>query len=175
MQRPAWPHSQTIQQMAFRLNTYQNVPRSTNPPPANSDPRDQPFPSRDGHVYLERIADNFAVAVSDQRHRACLPTSTGTIKHATHTRLGDSTFGRPSFLSQRFEISGRHLPCRPDASTRDAEWINHRSSRPVCPTPPPDHPSACLTAPDFQTTVEFLPTHATPSRPHPPAHRQGRT
>ncbi len=53
--------------------------------------------------------------------------------------------------------------------TADAEWIKHRLSRAsdtlpngYCGRPPQQdcpHPNACLTCPDFQNTVEFLPVH----------------
>jgi hypothetical protein len=64
---------------------------------------------------------------------------------------------------------GERLPFDPGALTSDAEWVKHRLSRiqaslpnGFCGRPPQQdcpHPNACLTCPDFQTTVEFLPTH----------------
>ena len=57
----------------------------------------------------------------------------------------------------------------PDAPTASAEWVKHnlnrvRDSLPngYCARPAQQecpHPNACLTCADFQTTVEFLPTH----------------
>ena len=57
----------------------------------------------------------------------------------------------------------------PDAPTADAEWLKHNLARVAdtlpngyCGRPPQQdcpHPNACLTCPDFQTTVQFLPVH----------------
>ncbi|MDQ2825957.1 MAG: site-specific integrase [Actinomycetota bacterium] len=90
---------------------------------------------------------------------------------ATYARLHDSTV-REAFekwCSTRVNIDGDHLPFEPDAATSDAEWVKHHLSRiqaslpnGFCGRPPQQdcpHPNACLTCPDFQTTVEFLPTH----------------
>ena len=69
---------------------------------------------------------------------------------------------------QRVDISGDWLGYDPDAPTADAEWVKHnldrvaslpngycgRPAQQECP-----HPNACLTCPDFQTTVEFLEVH----------------
>jgi integrase len=90
---------------------------------------------------------------------------------ATYARLHDSTVREAfeAFCATRVDINGRHLPYKPDAPTSDAEWVKHHLSRieaslpnGFCGRPPQQdcpHPNACLTCPDFQTTVEFLPTH----------------
>jgi hypothetical protein len=90
---------------------------------------------------------------------------------ATYARLHDSTIREAfeAFCATRVDINGRHLPYTPDAPTSDAKWIKHHLSRIAaslpngfCGRPPQQdcpHPNACLTCPDFQTTVEFLPTH----------------
>ena len=90
---------------------------------------------------------------------------------ATYARLHDSTVREAfeAFCATRVDIDGRHLPFRPDAPTSEAEWIKHHLSRIAaslpngfCGRPPQQdcpHPNACLTCPDFHTTVEFLPTH----------------
>ncbi len=90
---------------------------------------------------------------------------------ATYARLHDSTVREAfeAFCATRVDIDGRHLPLQPDAPTSEAEWIKHHLSRieaslpnGFCGRPPQQdcpHPNACLTCPDFQTTVEFLPTH----------------
>lgn len=90
---------------------------------------------------------------------------------ATYARLHDSTVrdAFQSWCATRVDINGQHLPLRPDAPTSDAEWIKHHLSRiqaslpnGLCGRPPQQdcpHPNACLTCPDFQTTIEFLPTH----------------
>jgi integrase len=89
----------------------------------------------------------------------------------TYARLHDATVREAfeAFCATRVDISGRHLPFHSDAITGDAEWIKHHLSRiaaslpnGLCGRPPQQdcpHPNACLTCPDFQTTVEFLPTH----------------
>ena len=90
---------------------------------------------------------------------------------ATYARLHDSTVREAfqAFCATRVDINGRHLPFEAEAITSDAEWIKHHLSRiaaslpnGICGRPPQQdcpHPNACLTCPDFQTTVEFLPTH----------------
>ncbi len=90
---------------------------------------------------------------------------------ATYARLHDSTVREAfeAFCATRVDINGRHLPYKAEAPTSDAEWIKHHLSRieaslanGYCGRPPQQdcpHPNACLTCPDFQTTVEFLPTH----------------
>lgn len=90
---------------------------------------------------------------------------------ATYARLHDSTVREAfeAYCATRVDINGRHLPYELDAPTSEAEWIKHHLSRieaslpnGFCGRPPQQdcpHPNACLTCPDFQTTVEFLPTH----------------
>jgi len=90
---------------------------------------------------------------------------------ATYARLHDATVREAfeAWCATRVNIDGEHLPFEPDAPTSDAEWVKHHLSRiqaslpnGFCGRPPQQdcpHPNACLTCPDFQTTVEFLPTH----------------
>jgi len=90
---------------------------------------------------------------------------------ATYARLHDATVREAfeAYCATRVDIDGRHLPYEPDAPTSDAEWVKHHLSRIAaslpngfCGRPPQQdcpHPNACLTCPDFHTTVEFLPTH----------------
>lgn len=90
---------------------------------------------------------------------------------ATYARLHDSTVREAfeAWCRTRVNIDGEHLPFQPHAPTSDAEWVKHHLSRiqaslpnGFCGRPPQQdcpHPNACLTCPDFQTTVEFLPTH----------------
>lgn len=90
---------------------------------------------------------------------------------ATYARLHDSTVREAfeAWCATRVDIDGQHLPFRPDALSADAEWVKHHLGRieaslpnGFCGRPPQQdcpHPNACLTCPDFQTTVEFLPTH----------------
>ena len=73
------------------------------------------------------------------------------------------------YATKRVNIAGQACPSTPESPTTDAEWIKHNLARspPASPTATAaDHPSrtaptpnACLTCPDFQTTVEFLPVH----------------
>lgn len=90
---------------------------------------------------------------------------------ATYARLHDSTV-REAFdqwCTTRVNINGERLMFEPDAASADAEWVKHHLSRiqaslpnGYCGRPPQQdcpHPNACLTCPDFQTTIEFLPTH----------------
>ena len=90
---------------------------------------------------------------------------------ATYARLHDSTVREAfeAWCATRVDIDGQHLPFHPDAPSADAEWVKHHLGRieaslpnGFCGRPPQQdcpHPNACLTCPDFQTTVEFLPTH----------------
>jgi integrase len=90
---------------------------------------------------------------------------------ATYARLHDSTVREAfeAWCATRVDIDGRHLPFESQAATSEAEWVKHhlsciQASLPngFCGRPPQQdcpHPNACLTCPDFQTTVEFLPTH----------------
>ena len=88
-----------------------------------------------------------------------------------YAQLHDSTIRAEfeRYCQTRVDIEGRLLGFDPDAVTADAEWVKHRLSRAAdtlpngyCGRPPQQdcpHPNACLTCPDFQTTVEFLPIH----------------
>ena len=90
---------------------------------------------------------------------------------ATYARLHDATVRQAfeAWCATRVNIDGERLPFDPGALTSDAEWVKHHLSRiqaslpnGFCGRPPQQdcpHPNACLTCPDFQTTVEFLPTH----------------
>jgi len=73
------------------------------------------------------------------------------------------------YCQTRVDIDGRLLGFDPDALTADAEWVKHKLARirdslpnGYCGRPPQQdcpHPNACLTCPQFQTTIEFLPVH----------------
>ena len=73
------------------------------------------------------------------------------------------------YCQTRVDIEGKLLGFDPGAVTADAEWVKHRLSRAAdtlpngyCGRPPQQdcpHPNACLTCPDFQTTVLVLPVH----------------
>ena len=73
------------------------------------------------------------------------------------------------YWATRVDIEGRLLGFDPGSPTAGAEWLKHNLSRAAdtlpngyCGRPPQQdcpHPSACLTCPDFQTTVQFLPVH----------------
>jgi integrase len=88
-----------------------------------------------------------------------------------YARLHDSTIRAAfdAYCQQRVDIAGRILGYDPDAPAADAEWIKHNLSRVqaslpngYCGRPPQQecpHPNACLTCPQFQTTVEFLAVH----------------
>jgi integrase len=90
---------------------------------------------------------------------------------AVYAHLHDTTirveFER--YCQTRVDVEGRRLGFDPTAVTADAEWVKHRLARATdtlpngyCGRPPQQdcpHPNACLTCPDFQTTVEFLPVH----------------
>lgn len=90
---------------------------------------------------------------------------------ATYARLHDTTVREAfeAYCRTRVDIGGKHLTYDPDAPTAEAEWVKHRLARiqaslpnGFCGRPPQQHcphPNACLTCPDFQTTVEFLPVH----------------
>ena len=72
-------------------------------------------------------------------------------------------------LPDHVDVEGRLLGFDPDAATADAEWVKHNLARAAdalpngyCGRPPKQecpHPNACLTCPQFQTTIEFLPVH----------------
>lgn len=90
---------------------------------------------------------------------------------AVYAQLHDSTIRAEfeRYCQTRVDVQGRLLGFDPEAVTADAEWVKHRLSRAAdtlpngyCSRPPQQdcpHPNACLTCPDFQTTVEFLPVH----------------
>jgi len=90
---------------------------------------------------------------------------------AVYAQLHDSTIRTEfeRYCQTRVDVEGRRLGFDPQAVTADAEWIKHRLSQAAdtlpngyCGRPPQQdcpHPNACLTCPDFQTTVEFLPVH----------------
>ncbi len=90
---------------------------------------------------------------------------------ATYARLHDSTVREAfeAWCATRVNVDGERLPFEPGASTSNAEWVKHHLSRiqaslpnGFCGRPPQQecpHPNACLTCPDFQTTVQFLPAH----------------
>jgi integrase len=88
-----------------------------------------------------------------------------------YARLHDATVRQAfeAYCATRVNIDGDRLAFDPEAPTSDAEWVKHHLSRiqaslpnGFCGRPPQQdcpHPNACLTCPDFQTAVEFLPTH----------------
>ena len=90
---------------------------------------------------------------------------------ATYARLHDSTIREAfdAYCQRRVNIDGEQLSYDPVAPTAEAEWVKHHLGRiqaslpnGYCGRPPQQdcpHPNACLTCADFQTTVEFLPTH----------------
>jgi len=90
---------------------------------------------------------------------------------STYARLHDSTVREAfdAYCQRRVDIDGERLAYDPTAPTAEAEWVKNHLSRiqaslpnGYCGRPPQQdcpHPNACLTCADFQTTVEFLPTH----------------
>lgn len=90
---------------------------------------------------------------------------------AVYARLHDTTLRHEleRYWASRVSVEGRLLGFDPEAPTADAEWLKHNLARAAdslpngyCGRPPRQdcpHPNACLTCPDFQTTVQFLPTH----------------
>jgi len=90
---------------------------------------------------------------------------------STYARLHDSTVREAfdAYCQRRVDIDGERLAYDPIAPTAEAEWVKNHLSRiqaslpnGYCGRPPQQdcpHPNACLTCADFQTTVEFLPTH----------------
>ena len=90
---------------------------------------------------------------------------------AVYARLHDSTLREEMerYWKNRVDVEGRLLGFDPEATTADAEWLKHNLGRAAdslpngyCGRPPRQecpHPNACLTCPDFQTTVQFLPVH----------------
>ncbi|MFN2490281.1 MAG: tyrosine-type recombinase/integrase [Actinomycetota bacterium] len=90
---------------------------------------------------------------------------------ARYARIHDSTVRQEfdRYHQSRVNILGEVLGYDPDAPTANAEWVKHNLARVqaslpngYCGRPPQQdcpHPNACLTCPDFQTTVVFLPVH----------------
>jgi len=90
---------------------------------------------------------------------------------ATYARLHDTTLRAAfeAYLATRVDVDGKRLAFDAEAPTADAEWVKQHYGRVeaslpngFCGRPPQQdcpHPNACLTCPDFQTTVEFLPVH----------------
>jgi len=88
-----------------------------------------------------------------------------------YAHLLDSTLREQlqRYWATRVDIQGRLLGFDPASPTADAEWLKHNLARVAgtlpngyCGRPPQQdcpHPNACLTCPDFQTTVQFLPVH----------------
>jgi len=90
---------------------------------------------------------------------------------AVYAHIHDSTIRAEfeRYCQTRVDVEGKLLGFDPEAVTADAEWVKHRLSRAAdtlpngyCGRPAQQdcpHPNACLTCPDFQTTVEFRPVH----------------
>jgi integrase len=88
-----------------------------------------------------------------------------------YAQLHDTTIRQvfDRYQQLRVNIAGEVLAFDPNSPTAAAEWIKHNLSRVqaslpngYCGRPPQQdcpHPNACLTCPDFQTTVEFLDVH----------------
>jgi integrase len=100
-----------------------------------------------------------------------LLTHAGPEMTAVYAHMHDSTIRAEfeRYCQTRVDVEGRRLGFDPTAVTADAEWVKHRLARATdtlpngyCGRPPQQdcpHPNACLTCPDFQTTVEFLASH----------------
>jgi hypothetical protein len=94
------------------------------------------------------------------------PEMTATYAHMHDTTLRDEL---QRYWHSRVDVQGRLLGFDPEAPTADAEWLKHNLARAAdtlpngyCGRPPQQDcplPNACLTCPDFQTTVQFLPVH----------------
>jgi hypothetical protein len=96
---------------------------------------------------------------------------TSPMMTGVYARLHDDTVRRAfeAYCDTRVNVAGERLPFESEAPTSGAEWVKHHLSRiqaslpnGFCGRPPQQdcpHPNACLTCPDFQTSVEFLPTH----------------
>ena len=90
---------------------------------------------------------------------------------AVYAQLHDTTIRQAfdRYQQLRVDIAGEVLSFDPNSPTAPAEWIKHNLSRiqaslpnGYCGRPPQQdcpHPNACLTCPDFQTTVEFVDVH----------------
>ena len=88
-----------------------------------------------------------------------------------YAQLHDATVRQAfeRYQATRVDITGQVLDFDPAAPTATAEWIKHHLNKiqaalpnGYCGRPPQQdcpHPNACLTCPDFQTTVEFLDIH----------------
>jgi integrase len=88
-----------------------------------------------------------------------------------YAQLHDATVRQAfeRYQATRVDITGEILDFDPAAPTATAEWIKHHLNKiqaalpnGYCGRPPQQdcpHPNACLTCPDFQTTVEFLDIH----------------
>jgi integrase len=88
-----------------------------------------------------------------------------------YARIHDTTIREAfdAYQATRVNIGGEPVVYDSDAPTADAEWVKQnlnrvRDSLPngYCARPAQQdcpHPNACLTCPDFQTTVEFLDIH----------------
>lgn len=108
-----------------------------------------------------------------------------------YARIHDTTIRQAfdAYQATRVNIAGEHVAYDPDAPTASAEWVKQnlnriRDSLPngYCARPAQQdcpHPNACLTCPDFQTTVEFIDIHrsqaATNRRLIAQADRRGQT
>jgi hypothetical protein len=94
------------------------------------------------------------------------PEMTSLYAHLHDTTLREEM---ERYWKSRVDAEGRLLGFDPEAATADAEWLKHNLGRAAdslpngyCGRPPRQecpHPNACLTCPDFQTTVQFLPIH----------------
>ncbi len=90
---------------------------------------------------------------------------------SVYATLHDTTLRQEMerYWKSRVDVEGRLLGFDPGSATADAEWLKHNLGRAAdslpngyCGRPPRQecpHPNACLTCPDFQTTVQFLPVH----------------
>jgi integrase len=88
-----------------------------------------------------------------------------------YAQLYDTTIRKAfdRYQQHRIDIAGQFLDYDPESPAADAEWLKHNLARVqaslpngYCGRPPQQecpHPNACLTCPQFQTTVEFLPIH----------------
>jgi integrase len=94
------------------------------------------------------------------------PEMTSLYAHLHDTTLREEM---ERYWKSRVDVQGRLLGFDPEGATADAEWLKHNLGRAAdslpngyCGRPPRQecpHPNACLTCPDFQTTVQFLPVH----------------
>ena len=88
-----------------------------------------------------------------------------------YAQLHDDTVRRAfeDYQATRVDVTGQLVPFDAAAPTATAEWVKHQLHKVqatlpngYCGRPPQQdcpHPNACLTCPDFQTTVEFLDIH----------------